>query len=256
MRALGAVLVLLLAVPPAGAQTDNAISPAGVAAKPAAQTSKFRNPAIRPAALRGRPAIQRAQPPAQAPASAAARRRRVPAGGSGSAKTCAHAAGTGARRRHAPGRPHGRSTRSRLVRRLQRPGQWRDQRQDHGRHQDVPARSQVEGNRRPEPAGTRLARRRGESQAGAGRLEHGRRCRHRRAHRTSGQAGAEQDVRARMGLAGLRRKARSRSKRSRSGSPARPLRRYTSNKRKSRRRASSRSISCAPISSSWRACRT
>ena len=72
MRALGAVLVLLLAVPPAGAQTDNAISPAGVAAKPAAQTSKFRNPAIRPAALRDRPAIQRAQPPAQAPASAAA----------------------------------------------------------------------------------------------------------------------------------------------------------------------------------------
>lgn len=71
MRALGAVFVLLLAVPPAGAQTDNAISPAGVAAKPAAQTSKFRNPAIRPAALRGRPAMQRA--PAQAPASAADR---------------------------------------------------------------------------------------------------------------------------------------------------------------------------------------
>ena len=72
MRALGAVLVLLLAVSPASAQDVNAISPAGVAAKPAAQTSKFRNPAIRPAALRGRPAIQRAQPPAQAPASAAA----------------------------------------------------------------------------------------------------------------------------------------------------------------------------------------
>ena len=71
MRALGAVFVLLLAVPPAGAQTDNAISPAGVAAKPAAQTSKFRNPAIRPAALRGRPAMQRAQPPAQTSASAA-----------------------------------------------------------------------------------------------------------------------------------------------------------------------------------------
>ena len=71
MRALGAVFVLLLAVPPAGAQSDNAISPAGVAAKPAAQTSKFRNPAIRPAALRGRPAMQRAQPPAQASASAA-----------------------------------------------------------------------------------------------------------------------------------------------------------------------------------------
>jgi peptidoglycan hydrolase-like protein with peptidoglycan-binding domain len=72
MRALGAVLVLLLAVPPASAQDDNAISPAGVAAKPAAQTSKFRNPAIRPAAWRSRPAIQRAHPPAQATATATA----------------------------------------------------------------------------------------------------------------------------------------------------------------------------------------
>ena len=72
MRALGAVLVLLIAVPPASAQDDNAISPAGVAAKPAAQTSKFRNPAIRPAAWRSRPAIQRAHPPAQATATASA----------------------------------------------------------------------------------------------------------------------------------------------------------------------------------------
>ena len=72
MRALGAVLVLLLAVPPASAQDDNAISPAGVAAKPAAQNSKFRNPAIRPAALRSRPAIQRAHAPAQATATATA----------------------------------------------------------------------------------------------------------------------------------------------------------------------------------------
>ena len=72
MRALGAVFVLLLAVPPASAQDDNAISPAGVAAKPTAQTSKFRNPAIRPAALRSRPVIQRAHPPAQAPATATA----------------------------------------------------------------------------------------------------------------------------------------------------------------------------------------
>ena len=72
MRALGAVLVLLLAVSPASAQDVNAISPAGVAAKPAAQTSKLRNPAIRPAALRSRPVIQRAHPPAQAPATATA----------------------------------------------------------------------------------------------------------------------------------------------------------------------------------------
>ena len=63
-------------------------------------------------------------------------------------------------------------------------------------------------------------------------------------------------ARPRTGLAGLRRKDRSKSRPSRSGSPARRLRRCTSNRRKNRRPASSRSTSCAPISSSCRACRT
>ena len=91
------------------------------------------------------------------------------------------------------GRPHRHPVRSRLDRRLQRPGQRRVQRQDHRRDQGVPAQSQVQGNRRAQHAGARPARRRGESQAGAGRLEHGRRCRHRRAARASDQAGAEQE---------------------------------------------------------------
>jgi S1-C subfamily serine protease len=66
MRAVGAVLVLLLAALPAGAQNDNAISPAGVRAKPAAHISKSGNPAIRPSSLRSRAANLRAHPPAQA----------------------------------------------------------------------------------------------------------------------------------------------------------------------------------------------
>jgi S1-C subfamily serine protease len=75
MRAVGAVLVLLLAALPAGvlaalpagAQNDNAISPAGVRVKPAAQTSKFGNPAVRPSALRRRTTVLRVHPPAQTP---------------------------------------------------------------------------------------------------------------------------------------------------------------------------------------------
>ncbi|MGZ3350310.1 MAG: hypothetical protein ACXU89_15310, partial [Xanthobacteraceae bacterium] len=71
MRAAGAVLVLLYAALPAGAQSDSAIPPAGGSAQPAAQTDKSRNPAARPGAVRSRAALQRAHPPAQAPEAAA-----------------------------------------------------------------------------------------------------------------------------------------------------------------------------------------
>ena len=52
MRIVGAVLIPLLMVLPAAAQTDNAVSP--LAAKAAAQTGKFRNPATKAAALRAK----------------------------------------------------------------------------------------------------------------------------------------------------------------------------------------------------------
>jgi S1-C subfamily serine protease len=52
MRIVGAVLVALLMALPAAAQTDNAVSPP--AAKAAAQTGKFRNPATKAAALRAK----------------------------------------------------------------------------------------------------------------------------------------------------------------------------------------------------------
>jgi S1-C subfamily serine protease len=71
MRAAGAVLVLLCAALPAGAQSDSAIPPAGGSTQPAAQTGKSRNPAARPGAVRSRAALQRAHPPAQAPEAAA-----------------------------------------------------------------------------------------------------------------------------------------------------------------------------------------
>jgi peptidoglycan hydrolase-like protein with peptidoglycan-binding domain len=63
MRAVGAVLVLLLTALPASAQSD--IAQAGTTAKPPVQAGKFRKPAVRPRALGARPATQRAQPLAQ-----------------------------------------------------------------------------------------------------------------------------------------------------------------------------------------------
>jgi len=68
MRAVGAVLVLLLAVLPVGAQSD--ISQTGAMAKPAAQTGKFHNPAVGPSALRTRAPAPRAQSSAQPVAAA------------------------------------------------------------------------------------------------------------------------------------------------------------------------------------------
>jgi peptidoglycan hydrolase-like protein with peptidoglycan-binding domain len=89
---VGAVLVVLLGALPAGAQNDNAASPPGATAKPAAQIHKFRKSAARPAVLRARAAARRAQLAAQhsdtAPAAAgegtirmaaAAARKRPPA---------------------------------------------------------------------------------------------------------------------------------------------------------------------------------
>ena len=227
MRAVGAVLVLLLAVLPAGARSD--ISP------------------TRRNGETGGADRQRRRDRA---------RRRDPAGSRGRAQTCADPAGTGARHRNAAGRPPGPPVRSRLVRRLQRPGQWRDQRQDHGRHQDVPARSQVQGNRRPQHrrnAPSWQLRRRPSRRRSAGAWST-----IPSPVRASGFRPSRSPTRARprTGLAGLRRKARSRSRPSRSGSPARRSRRSTSNRRKNRRPASSRSTSCAPTSSSCRACRT
>jgi S1-C subfamily serine protease len=86
MRIVGAVLVLVLAGLPAAAQNDNANSPPGVTAKPAAQTTKFRKPAVRATTLRARAAAQKAQTAAQPPDPAPS------AGGEGTIRTAASAA--------------------------------------------------------------------------------------------------------------------------------------------------------------------
>jgi Putative peptidoglycan binding domain len=85
MRLAGAVLVLLLlGTLAAGAETDNAAPPEpGAAAKPSAQASKFRKPAVRKATWQARAAARRAQslaPPVPA------------AGGEGVVRTAAAAA--------------------------------------------------------------------------------------------------------------------------------------------------------------------
>ena len=231
MRAVGAVLVLLLAALPAGARRA-IFRQTGATAKPRAQPS-------RSAPRQGAKARPGWQPAA---ARKDVRRRRARTGAATRATPLL------ADRLAAP-------VRSRLVRRLQRPGQWRVQRQDHGRHQDVPARSQVQGNRRPQPAGARPAGSCGEGQAGAGRLEHGRRSRHRCAHRASDQAGPQQERRPRTGRAGLRRKARSRSRPSDQGARHHARGGLRATEERTGDAASSRSTSCAPTSSSCRACR-
>ena len=67
MRICCAFIVALLAASPAAAQSE--LSPPGVAPKPAAQTGKFRKPAIRAAVLHARAAARRTQaaPSAAAP---------------------------------------------------------------------------------------------------------------------------------------------------------------------------------------------
>jgi S1-C subfamily serine protease len=79
MRAAGAVLVLLCAALPAGAQSDSAIPPAGGSTQPAAQTGKSRNPAARPGAVRSRAAQAPEAAAGEGTRSAAATaRKRVP----------------------------------------------------------------------------------------------------------------------------------------------------------------------------------
>jgi peptidoglycan hydrolase-like protein with peptidoglycan-binding domain len=68
MRICCAFIVALLAASPAAAQSDNSLVPAGATPKPAAQTGKFRKPAIRAAVLHARAAARRAHP---APSAAA-----------------------------------------------------------------------------------------------------------------------------------------------------------------------------------------
>src|SRR6266849_9086113 len=85
MRICCAFIVALLTASPAAAQSDNSLVPAGATPKPAAQTGKFRKPAIRAAVLHARAAARRAHvgPSAAAPvgegtlrvAAAAARKR-------------------------------------------------------------------------------------------------------------------------------------------------------------------------------------
>src|SRR3984893_14729889 len=69
MRICCAFIVALLPASPAAAQSDNSLVPPGAPPQPAAQTGKFRKPAIRAAVLHARAAARRAHlaPSAAAP---------------------------------------------------------------------------------------------------------------------------------------------------------------------------------------------